>query len=70
MVTQSSHKVITRPVGVDLCKKPMDLSASESEECGYGKGVGVYDTLIQWKGGGMYDTLLQSQTVQQSLVFL
>ncbi len=24
-----------------------DLSASEKEECGYGKGVGVYDTLLQ-----------------------
>ena len=28
----------TRPVGVDLWKKPKDLSASENEECGHGEG--------------------------------
>ena len=31
----------TRPVGVELRKKPKDLSASESEECGHGEGGGV-----------------------------
>jgi hypothetical protein len=34
-------------VGVGLRKKPKDLSVSEREERGHGKGVGVYVTLIQ-----------------------
>ncbi len=29
------------PVGVDLWKKPKDLSEHESDECGDGKGSGV-----------------------------
>jgi hypothetical protein len=32
----------TSPVGVDLTQKTKDLSVSEREECGHGKGVGVY----------------------------
>ncbi len=32
-------------MGVGLCKKPKDLSASDREERGHGKGVGVYATL-------------------------
>jgi hypothetical protein len=46
-------KGVTRPVGVEVHKKPKDLSASDIEERGYGKGVGVHATL------------LQSDTVQQ-----
>ena len=34
-------------MGVELRKKPKDLSASEREECGHGKGVGVHATLLQ-----------------------
>jgi hypothetical protein len=37
----------TRPVGVGLRKKPKDLTASEREERGHGKGEGVYPTLLQ-----------------------
>jgi hypothetical protein len=40
-------KADTRTVGVDLRKKPKDLSVSEREERGHGKGVGVYGTLLQ-----------------------
>ena len=40
-------KVVTSPGEVDLRKKPKDLSTSESEECGHGKGGGVYTTLIR-----------------------
>ena len=39
-------KVGPRPVGVEIHKKPKDLSVSESEECGHGEGGGVYVTLI------------------------
>ena len=39
-------KTDTRPVGVDLLKKPKDLSGSESEDRGHGEGGGVYDTLM------------------------
>ena len=28
-------------------QKPRNLSVHESEECEYGQGVGVYDTLLQ-----------------------
>ncbi len=31
----------TRTVGVEVRKKPKDLSPSDIEECGHGKGVGV-----------------------------
>jgi hypothetical protein len=31
---------------VEMRKKPKDLSASDREECRYGKGVGVYATLL------------------------
>ena len=34
-------------MGVELRKKAKDLSASQREERGYGKGVGVYATLLQ-----------------------
>ncbi len=34
-------------MGVELHKKPKDLIASEREERGHGKGVGVYATLLQ-----------------------
>ena len=34
-------------MGVGLCTKPKDLSASESDECGHGEGGGVYATLCQ-----------------------
>ena len=37
----------TRPVGVELRKKPKDLIAHESEERGHGEGGGVYATLLQ-----------------------
>ena len=37
----------TRPVGVELRKKPKDLSANKSEEFGHGEGEGVYGTLLQ-----------------------
>ncbi len=40
-------EVDTRPVGVDLRKKPKDLSTSDREDRGHGKGVGVYATLLQ-----------------------
>ena len=33
--------------GVELSKKPKDLSTSEREDRGYGKGVGVHGTLLQ-----------------------
>ena len=36
-------KADTRPVVVDLRKKPKDLSASEREECGHGEGVSTED---------------------------
>ncbi len=36
----------TRPVGFELRKKPKDLIASEREESGHGKGVGVHVTLM------------------------
>ena len=42
-----STKEVTRPVGFDLQKKTKDLSVRESEECGYGEGVGVYVTLLE-----------------------
>ncbi len=47
---QYSHMVeaCTRPVRIELRKKPKDLSASEKkEERGHGKGVGVHATLLQ-----------------------
>ena len=28
--------LVRSPVGVEVCKKPMDLIVSESEECGHG----------------------------------
>ncbi len=34
-------------MGVDLRKKSKDLIASEREDRGHGKGVGVYVTLLQ-----------------------
>ena len=34
-------------MGVELRKKPKDLSASESEERGLEEGVGVYASLLQ-----------------------
>ncbi len=34
-------------MGVGLSTKQKDLSASEREERGHGKGVGVYATLLQ-----------------------
>ena len=37
----------TRDLGVGLRKKTKDLIVSEREECGHGKGAGVYDTLMQ-----------------------
>ena len=36
-------KTDTRPVRVDLYKKPKDLSASEREERGHGEGVSTED---------------------------
>ena len=44
MVTEKQGRVLP---GVDLCKKPKDLSASERQDRGHGKGVGVYVTLLQ-----------------------
>ena len=44
---QGRAKAGTRPVGVELRKKPKDLSASEREERGHGEGVCVYATLLQ-----------------------
>ena len=37
----------TTTVGVDLYKKPKDLSTCESEGRGHGEGGGVYTTLPQ-----------------------
>ena len=51
MTTILSHypygraKSVTRSVGVGFRKKPKDLSPHESDECGHGKGGGVYTTL-------------------------
>ena len=42
-----AQKQGTKTVGVGLRKKPKDLSTSEREERGYGKGVGVYAILLQ-----------------------
>jgi hypothetical protein len=42
-----SRKSSTSPPGVRLRKKPKDLSTSERDERGYGKGVGEYPTLLQ-----------------------
>jgi hypothetical protein len=42
-----AQKSVTSPVGVGLRKKPKDLSASEREECGHGKGVGVHVTMLR-----------------------
>jgi hypothetical protein len=42
MVTQKKTRGL-----FGLCKRPQDLIASEREECGYGKDVGEYDTLLQ-----------------------
>ena len=39
-------KEVTRTVGVELRKKPKDLSGSESEESGYGEGGGVHTTVL------------------------
>ena len=36
----------TSPLGVELRKKPKDLSASEREERGHGEGGDVYVTLM------------------------
>ena len=41
------QKENTRTGGVGLSQKPMDLSASEREDRGHGKGVGVHTTLLQ-----------------------
>jgi hypothetical protein len=47
-VQEYGHTIVgTSPVGVGLRKNPKDLSASEREESGDGKGVGVYATLLQ-----------------------
>ena len=35
-------KAGTRPVGVELRKKPKDLSVSEREDRGHGEGGGVF----------------------------
>ena len=40
-------KTDTRPVGVELHKKPKDLSVSEREDRGHGEGGSVYGTLLQ-----------------------
>ncbi len=40
-------KTVTRSVGVGRLKKPKDLSEIEREECGHGKGMCVYVTLLQ-----------------------
>ena len=40
-------KAGTRPVGVELRKKPKDLSTHESDERGHGEGGVVYATLMQ-----------------------
>ncbi len=40
-------KAGTSPVGVGLRKKPKDLIASDVEERGHWKGVGVHVTLFQ-----------------------
>ena len=34
-------------MGVDLYKKPKDLSVSDRKDRGHGKGVGVYVTLMK-----------------------
>ena len=36
-------KAGTRPGGVDLCKRPKDLSASERGKHGHGEGVSTED---------------------------
>ena len=41
--TYGLAKADTRPVGVELHKKPKDLSAHEREERGYGEGVSTED---------------------------
>ena len=37
---------VVSPIEVEI-QKPRNLSGSESEECRYGEGVGVYDTLLK-----------------------
>ena len=42
-MTYGHAKAGTRPVGVEVHKKPKDLSVSEREERGYGVGVSTED---------------------------
>ena len=40
------HRRSRNPIEVEI-QKPGNLSGSESEECRYGEGVGVYATLLK-----------------------